>query len=160
MDDERWRPEILWLPTGALLGAMSGALVGVVLLVGVAAVDAAGGGDWSELWIMLVAGSMYGSVAGLVTGVVVGLEMTFLVGRHLPRERARRRARVLGHVLPPLTMLAPFVVASGFDVSGIDGDATWWVVVLAGASLLGGPLARWVAGLATPQPRTTTGPVA
>lgn len=82
-----WRPQVLWLPMGGLLGALAGALTGMALLLVVMLVD-----------LTVILGAWFGGMAG------------------------------------------------DLDVSTISADDGWWVVALAGASLLGGPLARWLAG--------------
>ncbi len=152
---QSWRPQILWLPMGGLLGALSGALTGTALLLVVMLVDLTepGGateGFWGSVGLIVILGAWFGGMAGLVVGLFVGVELMFLVGAHLPRDAARRRAHRLGFVLPPLTMVVPFAVPwllrGDLDVSTISADDWFWVVALAGASLLGGPLARWLAG--------------
>lgn len=89
-------------------------------------------------------------------GLVVGLALTFLVGAHLPRDVAQRRAHRLGMVLPPLTMVGPFTVPAAFDGAvdlSMTGAGTWgWLFALAAASWLGGRQARWLAGLGSPRP--------
>jgi hypothetical protein len=150
----RWRPQVLWLPMGGLLGAFSGAVVGILaLLVATVVRWWTGTGDfpWGEVAFSFVAGAWFGGMVGLAAGLVVGLELVFLVGSHLPREVARGRAYVLGLVLTPLTMAAPFIVDGGALRSlgdlRLDGETAFVVLLLAGGSAMGGPLARWVAGL-------------
>lgn len=146
MTTTTWRPRLLWIPMGCVVGAASGAAAGMVLLLVAAALST----GWSEVLFALVAGAFFGGLVGAVVGLAVGLEMCFLVGAHLPREEARRRARWLGHLLPPLTMLAPFVVSGGVDLSGLDGEALAPLFLLVAAAAVGGPLARWIAGLQPP----------
>ena len=149
----RWRPRLLWIPMGGVVGAGAGAVVGIALLSGTAVLTAAtSSADLSDLVLAVVAGAWFGGMVGGVVGLAVGLEMTFLVGSHLPREEARRRARWLGHVLPPVTMLAPFVVTGEVDLSPLDGESLWVILLLGAASAVGGPLARWIAGLGSPGP--------
>jgi hypothetical protein len=151
----RWRPQVLWVPMGLLLGALSGAVVGVVLLLGTVLVEPVLTSTtvtetwWEGLAFALVAGSWFGGLVGLAVGFVVGLEMMFLVGSHLPREVAQRRAYVLGFVLPPVTMVGPFAFVDGvsLSLSPPSGETLWWLLVLGGASLLGSREARWLAGL-------------
>jgi hypothetical protein len=141
---------------GLLLGALSGAIMGVVLLLGAVVVEPAVTGtgvtgSWGEnVVFVLVGGTWFGGTAGLVVGLVVGLELMFLVGAHLPREVARRRAYALGLVLPPVTMVGPFALVDGVSLSAPSGETMWWLVVLGGASLLGSRQARWLAGLEPP----------
>ena len=79
-------------------------------------------------------------------GFVVGVPMAFLVGRHLPRDVARRRAYVLGAVLPPAAMLALAAIL-GARPSWPHGEDYAILLVLAGAALLGSRSAGWLAGL-------------
>ncbi len=156
-----WRPQLLWLPMGGLLGALSGALTGMAVLLVVLLVDllepgVANEGFWGSVGLIVIVGAWFGGMAGLVVGLFVGVELMFLVGAHLPRDVARRRAHRLGFVLPPLTMVVPFAVqwllGGDLHVSPINADDWFWVVALTGASLLGGPLARWLAGFQPPVP--------
>lgn len=155
-----YRPQPVWILTGPLAGALAGAITGAAVLLVVALVDPTGtftgsGGAQEAFWAvgaLIVIGGWFGGIAGLAVGLVVGVEMAFLVGSHLPREVARRRARVLGHVLPPLTMAAPVLAttwAHGGDVSSGTPGLLWWATALVGASTVGGPLARWLAGAQT-----------
>lgn len=150
-----WRPQVLWLPMGGLLGALAGALTGMALLLGTTLVEAAGPGRHDDAWesfvIVVVAGPWFGGIAGLVVGLFVGVELMFLVGAHLPRDVARRRAYRLGFVLPPVTMLVAVFVLSGGEVS-LSTDPLWGAMPLVGASLFGGPFARWLAGFQPPRP--------
>ncbi|KQV71424.1 hypothetical protein ASC64_05185 [Nocardioides sp. Root122] len=170
MDVPRWRPQVLWVPMGGLLGAAAGAATGAVLLLVVALVAddvtlARADGSVAALGAVVpiaMLGGFFGAIAGLAVGLVVGLEMTFLVGSHLSREVARHRAYRLGLVLPPLTMAAPVVVtalAEGADRSLSGTNVLWWVVALGGASLFGGPMARWLAGFQPSRPPASQGGV-
>lgn len=153
-----WRPQALWVPMGGILGALSGALVGVVMLAGAIVVEPVVSGTsvtdsiWEGLGVALVAGTCFGGAAGLAVGLVVGVALMFLVGAHLPRDVARRRAYVWGFVLPPVTMVGPFALVDGVSLAVPDGEALWWLLVLTGASLLGSRQARWLAGLTPPGP--------
>jgi hypothetical protein len=157
----RWRPQVLWVPMGLLLGGLSGATMGVVLLLGAVVVEPAVTGTgvtggWGEnVVLVLVGGTWYGGIAGLVVGLVVGVEMAFLVGAHLPRDVARRRAAVWGFVLPPVTMVGPVALVDGVSLSAPSGETMWWLVVLGGASLLGSRQARWLAGLEPPDAKVS-----
>lgn len=149
-----WRPQVLWMPMGGLLGALAGALTGMALLLATTLVESSSGADeglWESLLFVVVAGAWFGGIAGLVVGLFVGVEMMFLVGAHLPRDVARRRAYALGFALPPATMLVAVVLLSGGEVS-LGAGEPFWLVPFAGASLLGGPLARWLAGFQPPRP--------
>lgn len=151
-----WRPQVLWCPMGGLLGAFSGAVVGIALLLGSTIVSwwtsTDRGFPWSELATAVMAGGWFGGIGGLVVGLFVGVELMFLVGAHLPRDVARRRAYVLGHVLPPVTMVAPFVLAGAVSLSMPDSGAWWGLMALFGGSVMGGPLARWLASFEPPRP--------
>jgi hypothetical protein len=149
---------------GGLLGALAGGTTGAVLMVVTAIVDT--DVTFSDRGTvpavlgavvpLLLIGLFFGAIAGLVVGLVVGVEMMFLVGSHLPREVARPRAYALGFVLPPTTILAVVLVPTvinGAQVSVSASGALWWVIALGGGSLLGGPLARWLAGFQPPRPQ-------
>lgn len=156
MTETPWRPQVLWLPMGGLLGAASGVVTGIVRLLGmvVLAPRAWGGSEsvWTDVVVSFLAGGWYRGIAGLVVGCLVGVEPMFLVGAHLPRDVARRRAYWWGYVLPPLTMVSPFVVLNVHDLSMPDVDEAWWLVPLAGASVLGSRQARWLAGFQPAHP--------
>jgi hypothetical protein len=159
MSTIRWRPQVLWVPMGLLLGALSGAIMGVVLLLGTVVVQPALTGSsvtesrWEDLVLVVVGGTWFGGIAGLVVGLVVGVELMFLVGAHLPREVARRRAYLWGFVLPPVTMVGgPLALVDGVSLSvAPTGETAWTLLVLGGASLLGSRQARWLAGLKPPE---------
>ena len=145
-----YRPQPLWLAMGPLLGAFSGAAVATLLLWALALVESSsltGGGIGAGLAIGLYLGIVYGGACGLAVGFVVGVPMVFLVGRHLPRDIARRRAYVLGAVLPPATMLLLAVVVLDARLSWPHGEDYATFLVLAGAALLGSRSAGWLAGL-------------
>ncbi|KRE95604.1 hypothetical protein ASG76_08210 [Nocardioides sp. Soil774] len=154
-----WRPQVLWLPMGGLLGAMAGAATGAVLMVVAPLADDVSATDRDgpvlalvgAIAALVVIGVWFGGIAGLVVGLFVGVELMFLVGAHLPREVARRRAYRWGFVLPPVTMVVAVVVWSGGDVS-FDGPDVGTLLLLASGSLSGGPLARWLAGWQPPRP--------
>ena len=145
-----YRPQFLWLVMGPVLGAFSGAVVAVLVVWGVALLQATSltWGDIGTGFAMgLVLGGIYGGACGIAVGLVVGIPLTFLVGRHLPRDVARRRARVLGAVLPPVAMLALVVVVLGAHLSWPRGEGWASLVPLAGAAYLGSRLAGWLAGM-------------
>jgi hypothetical protein len=154
-----WRPQVLWLPMGGLLGAMAGAATGAAVMLvapladGVSATDRSGPALAlvGAIAALVVIGVWFGGIAGLVVGLLVGVELMLLVGSHLPREVARRRAYRWGLVLPPLTMLVALVVWSGGDVS-LGRPSLGGLAILAAASLWGGRLARWLAGWQPPGP--------
>lgn len=160
------RSQFLWLPMGGLLGALSGALTGMGLLLLVTLVDLADPdvhheGLGMSILFIVIAGGWFGGIAGLVVGLFVGVEMMFLVGVHLPRDIARRRAFLGGSLLTPLTMVAlialPAVLQGGLGrpevhVGVPSLDDLWWLTPLAGGSVFGGHFARWMAGFRTPPP--------
>ena len=108
-----YRPQYLWLLTGPLIGACAGTR-------GRASLPAVALADPQPLTLGEVApGSAPVLVGGApapagssdaVTGFFAGPPFIFLVGRHLTRRVARRRAFVLGALLPPLATVAAFVV--------------------------------------------------
>lgn len=149
-----WRPQVLWFPWGGLLGAVAGAATGVAMLLLVAAMSLTGdsmGSIVADLVYVVFVGTLFGGMAGAVVGLVVGVELMFLVGAHLPRDVARRRAYRWGFVLPPATMLFGLLALGGGEVS-LSTESFWWATPLVGASLFGGPFARWVAGFRLPRP--------
>jgi hypothetical protein len=154
-----WRPQVLWLPMGGLLGAMVGAATGAVMMVlaplqdGVSATDRDGPvmALVGAIAALLIIGAWFGGIAGLVVGLFVGVELMFVVGANLPRDVARRRAYRWGLVLPPVTMLVALVALSGGDVS-LSRPSLAGLAVLAAASISGGRLARWLAGWQPPRP--------
>ena len=157
-----WRPQVLWIPMGGLLGALAGAATGGVLMLVATVLEAditlssegTAGAVAGAIVAAIMIGMFFGGIAGFAVGLVVGVEMTFLVGSHLPREVARPRARLLGSVLPPLTMVVAALGATVLDGTRPSLSVTgvlWWAVALGGASVLGGPLARWLAGFQPPR---------
>jgi hypothetical protein len=155
-----WRPQVLWFPMGGLLGALAGAVTGVaiVLLVPVIALVGPGSPELilgDLVWGVLVA-IVFGGMGGAVVGLFVGVELMFLVGAHLPRDVARRRAFRLGFVLPPATMLVPALLTGSIDLFRWDGEEIWALMLMTGACVLGGPLARWLAGFQPPRPPVET----
>lgn len=153
-----WRPQVLWFPMGGLLGALAGAATGVATLVVVAALSVTSDGVGTivaDLVFVVFIGALFGAMAGAVVGLFVGVELMFLVGAHLPRDVARRRAYRLGFVLPPATMLAGLLLLGNGEVSPAAG-AFWGAMPLVGASLFGGPFARWLAGFQPPRPDTVS----
>ena len=143
-----YRPQPMWLLMGPLLGAFAGAVVATVLVWGVALTQApTSPSDLADgVLIGLVLGGIYGGLVGAGVGLVVGLPLVFLVGRHLTREVARRRAHVLGAVLPPLTLVVGVVLAS--DDPDLSPGVVHLVMLLplAGAAFMGSRLAGWLAG--------------
>ncbi|MDR7254904.1 hypothetical protein J2X46_003902 [Nocardioides sp. BE266] len=147
---------VLWVPMGGLLGAFSGAIAGSVLLLGTVVIDTGfvDGGPAAQLVGSAVMGAVYGGIAGFVVGLFVGAEMMFAIGPQLPRDVARRRAYALGFVLPPATMVALVQLMALMDDGtwvGFGGVDLGTLVLLVGASLMGGPLARWLAGWQRPE---------
>ena len=142
-----YRPQLRWILLGPLVGVVSGIVVAFALLMGGSLVDGpsptAGdllGGIGALLILAVIFGGLCGAAVGLVTGVLFSL----LVGRHLARPVARRRARVLGVLLPPIVMHALLSLLSG--QSPFVGWSSWdlvtdWLFLFAGASVLGGTLA-------------------
>ena len=96
-------------------------------------------------------------MCGGIVGAMVGLPLVFLVGRHLPRPVARRRAFALGVVLPPLVLTLAFVVLTGHHLSRPHGEDWWFLLPLVGAALLGGPMAAFTART-DPSPHTVVHP--
>ncbi|MDZ5663246.1 hypothetical protein SFC79_15845 [Nocardioides sp. S-58] len=145
----RWQPQVLWFPMGGLLGAVAGGVTGLVILVVIQVVLAvqpsSGGIVLGDVVYGVVVVLVVGGLAGAVVGLVVGVEMALLVGAHLPRDVVRRRALRLGFVLPPVTMAAPFLLSGSVDLSAFDGRHVWGLMLLTGATVLGGPLAGWLA---------------
>ena len=86
-------------------------------------------------------------IAGAAVGAVVGIPLVFLVGRHLPRDVARRRAYVLGAVLPPLTLFVGTAVLFDDLLVSPGAEWLWYLLPLSGAALLGSRLAGWLAGM-------------
>ena len=154
-----WRPQVLWLPMGGLLGALAGAATGAVVMLAAPLADGVSATDHDgpvmalvgAIAMLVVIGVWFGGMAGLVVGLFVGAELMFLVGAHLPRDVARRRAYRWGFVLPPVTMLAALAALGGGEVS-LERPSLGGVALLAVASLSGARLARWLAGWQPPRP--------
>ncbi len=143
-----YRPQLRWLVVGPLLGAFSGTVVAfVVLTVGLTfdgPAPSVGGLLAGAVPVLLLA-VVVGGLVGAGVGLLAGLPLVFLVGRHLSTPVARRRAFVLGVLLPPLAMVAAFAVLTG-EPPAIPTDPPrgqeWLELVwFPAASLLGGPLA-------------------
>ena len=149
-----YAPRFLWILMGPLIGALSGAVVGTLVVWGVVLTDPS---SWSGVGAGLAAGlflgGIYGGVCGIPVGLVAGIPLVFLVGRHLPRGVARRRAHVLGALLPPVAMLGLAGLLLDVRLSWPHADDLGALLVLAGAALLGSRLAGWVAGRESPRPR-------
>ena len=156
-----YRPQVLWILMGPLLGAPAGTAVGAVLALILITSESPATGVSDVLGavgVSLIVGAVYGGTTGAVTGFFVGLPLVFLVGRHLPRDVARRRAWVLGGVLPPVALVVTFSVISGevWIVTEVpQGDGWWSVLWLLVPSALGGPLAAKAAALDAPQTPTS-----
>ncbi len=153
---DHYRPQFLWLLMGPVIGAFSGAVVATLLVWSVALSEAGSlttSGVLLGIAFGLYLGALYGGCCGIAVGLVVAVPLVFLVGRHLPRDVARRRAYVLGAVLPPLALIAGVVVLLDVRLSWPHGEEFWSLLALVGAGLMGGRLAAWVAGMdALPKP--------
>src|SRR5688500_7512310 len=106
-----YRPQLRWFLLGPLLGAASGSLVAFVWLMGTAVADGPAPspmGLLASIGPFAVVAVVLGGTLGAGVGLLAGAPLVFLVGRHLPRSVARRRALVLGAVLPPIAMVALF----------------------------------------------------
>ncbi len=148
-----YRPQYLWLLTGPLIGACAGTLTVVGIVTAVALADPQPltlGEVATGAPAVLVGGVLVGGFFGAVTGFFAGLPFIFLVGRHLTRRVARRRAFVLGALVSPFATLTAFaVVLRDPGVLALGGltSAGWDdIVPLLVPSLLGGALAAWAAG--------------
>ncbi len=146
---DRYRPQFQWLLMGPALGAFSGAVVATLLVWGVALSETRSM-TVSDLLLGaafgLYLGGVYGGICGIAVGLVLAVPLVFLVGRHLPRDVARRRAYVLGAALPPVILLVGVVVVLDVRLSWPEGDELWGLFPLAGAAVMGSRLAGWVAG--------------
>lgn len=148
-----YRPQFLWALMGPVIGAISGAVVGIVVLVDTNLSDGSlatnPGGALGAVLTGVAVGGLFGGFFGAVAGFFAGLPMIFLVGRHLPRAVARRRAFVLGAVLSPLAMLVAFSLMAGevrlFGDGLPHGEEWLGLLTFLPASLLGAPLAAWAA---------------
>lgn len=151
-----YRPQLLWLVMGPLLGAFSGAVVAALmiwgaLLLGSTSSSTELAGIGAGIVMGLVLGAIFGGISGGAVGLVVGIPMAFLVGRHLSRDVARRRAYALGAVLPPLVLFvgSTMLFDAGTSTAGSSstiGGSLATLVPLAGAAVLGSNLAAWLAG--------------
>jgi hypothetical protein len=144
-----YRPQYLWLVFAPFSGACAGAVVATVL-VWVVALSQPSSMTASDvlagIGFGLALGGIYGGLVGAGVGFVVGIPLVFLVGRHLPRVVARRRAYVLGAVLPPVTLLVGVVVLLDVRLSWPSwGDYPLWGALI-GAAVIGSRLAGWLAG--------------
>ena len=153
---DRYQPQPFWLLKGAVLGAGCGAAVGVLLMV-------------NEVWgrveepdtayipeglsDAMVIGIVFGGFIGVLTGLLVGAVMAVLLSSHLPLDVQRRRALILGTVLPPLTLCAVVLMFVG-DLT-LDGGAG--LALFLSPGLIGGPLARWATGFHLPRPQMSEG---
>ena len=133
---------------GPLLGAVSGTAVAfTVLMVGLAVDGPTPSVTGLLAGAVPVAGlaAIFGGLVGAGVGLLAGLPLVFLVGRHLSTPVARRRAFVLGALLPPLAMVAAFAILTGEPVSlptELPRGEEWLELVwFPAASVLGGPLA-------------------
>lgn len=153
-----YRPQLRWFVLGPLLGAVAGSLVAFVFLMATAAADGpapSAMGFLASIGPFAVLAVVLGGTVGAGVGLLAGTPLVFLVGRHLPRPVARRRALVLGAVLPPIAMIAFFSLLTGrFAIADVDPrrsedwlGLTWYVA----ASLLGGPLAGRAVSRVLPQ---------
>lgn len=146
-----FRPQFLWLLKGPFVGALSGATVAFAIVVSIVLAEGSGPsgplelveGIWTTLWVSLT----YGGFFGAVVGFVAGLPFIVLVGRHLPRRVARRRAFVVGVLVSPVATVLTLPAVLG-------GPPLVWPSVpgLMVLSLLGGALAAWVAPARLPRP--------
>lgn len=145
-----YRPQPFWMFKGVLLGIAAGSVVASGLLVA-DVVTRTPEPDTIHIpegiGSAISLGVFFGGMVGALTGLLVGLVMTFALGSHLPAAVERRRALVLGAVVPPLVLIAVISVVSGSRF--VPGPVE--VVPLAGSMLLGGPLARWAARFKLPR---------
>ena len=153
-----YRPEPRWVLMGPLIGARSGPVVAFVFLMVVLTLDGpvpSVGAVLAGAVPVLLLAVVFGGVVGAAIGLVAGLAMVFLVGRHLSPQVARRRATVLGVLLPPLVMVAASaVLAGGSPVVPTDvprGEEWLQLLWFPAASLLGGPLAARTATRTMPR---------
>lgn len=146
---ERYRPQPFWLFKGAALGAGSGAAMGVLTMLR----DVWGRAEEPDVAYIpegvadaLVLGIVFGGFAGFLTGILVGAVLALVVGGHLPMHQQRRRALVLGALLPPVALASVALVFLG-PVDPGPGALAFLV-----PGVIGGPLAHWAAGIRLPQP--------
>ncbi len=154
----RYRPDLRWILKGPLIGALSGTVVAFTVVLVALAVDGPSssiGNMLAGAVSVLMLAVVFGGLVGGAVGLLAGLPLVFLVGRHLSTPVARRRAFLLGVLLPPLAMVAAFSVLTGESpVLPADlprGDDWLELVWFPAASVLGGPLAAWAA--TRPMPR-------
>jgi peptidoglycan/LPS O-acetylase OafA/YrhL len=145
-----YRPQPFWMLKGTLLGVASGSLVASGLLI----TDVLTRTEHPDTAYIpegvadaISLGVFFGGMLGAVTGLLVGFVMTFALGSHLHPEVERRRALVLGAVLPPLVLVAAASIVSGQPVT--PGPVE--LVPLAASMFLGGLLARWAARFKPPR---------
>ena len=148
-----YRPQPLWLLMGPLLGGLAGAVTGAVMIFGSVLLDpyASGTDLLVGLGMSLYLGGTYGGVCGAVVGLFAGLPLVFLVGRHLPRDVAGRRAWALGLLVPPLTLLLAAALLTDAEPAWPREEDAWFLVPLVGSSLLGSVMARWAATIDEPR---------
>lgn len=145
-----YRPQPFWMFKGVLLGIAAGGLVASGLLVADVVTRTE---DPDTAYIpegigsAISLGVFFGGMVGALTGLLVGLVMTFALGSHLSVAVERRRALVLGAVVPPLVLMAVISLVSGSPF--VPGPVE--VVPLAASMVLGGLLARWAARFKLPR---------
>jgi hypothetical protein len=153
--DIRSRPQFLWLLVGPVLGGLAGAATGAVVtwvMLLVASTSSLSPADLATgLAIGLGVGGIYGGLCGVVVGFVVGIPLVFLVGTHLPRDVAVRRARLLGAALPPLALATGSVALFGGPLSWPTGEGLWVLLPLACSALSGSRLAAGMARSDSPR---------
>ena len=151
---ETYTPQFAWLLTGPLIGAAAGAVSGIAVMVSLTVSDPSlvdGASDaLMQVPLIVSAGVTAGGFLGAVAGFFAGLPLVFLVGRHLPRPTARRRAFVVGTLVSPFAVLAMLAVVlrdPSVLPTRLPTLADWGTVVaLLVPSLVGGLLAGWAAG--------------
>ena len=153
-----YRPEPRWILVGPLIGALSGTVVAFVFLMVVLTLDGPApsvGAVLAGAVPVLLLAVLFGGLVGAGVGLLAGVPMVFLVGRHLSPQVARRRATLLGVLLPPLAMVAgSAVLAGGSQVVPTDlprGEEWLQLFWFPAASLLGGPLAARTATRTMPR---------
>jgi hypothetical protein len=143
-----YRPQLRWLVLGPLLGVFSGTAVAFVFLEVALLLDGpvpSAMGLLAGIAPVLLLAVVFGGTTGAAVGLLAGVPLVFLVGRHLPRPVARRRAMVLGALLPPLALLAlPSLLTGQLGGTGVDvPEGREWLGLgwFAAAAVLGGSLA-------------------
>lgn len=145
-----YRPQPFWMFKGVLLGIAAGSVVASGLLIADVVTRTEEPdttyipGDVADA---IHLGVFFGGMVGALTGLMVGLVMTFTLGSHLSAAVERRRALVLGAVVPPLVLVTVMSVASGSPF--VPGPVE--AVTLAASMALGGPLARWAVRFKLPR---------